>query len=154
MDIGHGRIEQRHIALLPCEALSEDMRKEWDTIASIGQITRIRQHVRGGVVTKTETETNYVISSRKRPRPENILRNNRGHWAIEIMHRDKDVTLGEDRYTNRSDHAPANVFTLLSGALALLKRISKSPTKAIETVQDHRDKAITFLSKDINASFL
>ena len=61
-NIGHGRIEQRHIALLPCEALSEDIRKDWDTIASIGQITRIRQHVRGGIVTKTETETNYVIS--------------------------------------------------------------------------------------------
>jgi hypothetical protein len=26
------------------------------------------------------------------------------------MHRDKDVTMGEDRYTNRSDHAPRNIF--------------------------------------------
>ena len=75
---------------------------------------------------------------------------NRNAWPVSIG----ICTLGEDRYTNRSDHAPANVFTLLSGALALLKRISKSPTKAIETVQDHRDKAITFLTKDINASFL
>ncbi len=36
---------------------------------------------------------------------------NRSHWGIEIMHRDKAVTLGEDGYTNRSDNAPRNVFS-------------------------------------------
>ena len=56
------------------------------------------------------------------------------------MHRDKDVILGEDRYTNRSDIAPRNIFTLTSAARTLLKRISKSPTRAIETVQEKPSK--------------
>lgn len=79
---------------------------------------------------------------------------NRKHWQIEVMHRDKDVTLGEDRYTNRSGHAPRNVFTLTSAALALLKRIAKSPTRAIEKVQDSRDNAIKFLNHRPHSQFL
>ena len=43
---------------------------------------------------------------------------------------------GKDRYTNRSDHAPRNIFALTSAAITLLKRISKSPTRAIEILQD------------------
>ncbi|WP_419906620.1 hypothetical protein [Hoeflea sp.] len=64
------------------------------------------------------------------------------------------MSLGEDRYTNRSDHAPAIIFSLTSAALTLLKRISNSPTQAIEFVQDHRDRAITLLTRDINDRFL
>jgi len=29
------------------------------------------------------------------------------------MHRNKDVILGEDGYTNRSDNAPRNIFSLM-----------------------------------------
>ena len=43
----------------------------------------------------------------------------RGHWGIEIMHRDKDVALAEDRYTTRSDHAPA--FSCIDTAQMHLK---------------------------------
>ncbi|WP_136661632.1 hypothetical protein [Nitratireductor sp. XY-223] len=98
--------------------------------------------------------SSYLISSRKQAMPKDILDLNRKHWGVEIMHRDKDMTLGEDRYTNRSDHAPANIFSLTSAALTLLKRISNSPTQAIEFVQDHRDRAITLLTSDINDGFL
>ena len=34
----------------------------------------------------------------------------RDHWRIEIMHRNKDVILGEDGYTNCCDNAPRNIF--------------------------------------------
>ena len=88
------------------------------------------------------------------PTPESILRLNRSHWQIEIMHRDKDVTLGEDRYTNRSDHAPQNIFTLTSGALTLLKCIAKSPTRAIEIVQDDRDRALALIAGGSKPHFL
>jgi hypothetical protein len=78
--------------------------------------------------------------------PETILRLNQNHRQIEIMHRDKDVTMREDRYTNRSDHAPRNIFALTGAAITLLKRISKSPTRAIELVQDNRTKAIALIA--------
>ena len=67
---------------------------------------------------------------------------NRGHWGIEIMHRNKDVILGEDGYTNRSDEAPRNIFSLIGFALKILKSVSPSPTRAIEQFQDDRNKAL------------
>jgi hypothetical protein len=52
--------------------------------------------------------------------PEAPLCANRGHWGVEIMHRNKDVILGEDGYTNRSDNAPRNIFSLIGFALKVL----------------------------------
>ena len=75
-----------------------------------------------------------------------MLIRNRKHWGIEILHRDKDVILGEDHYTNRLDHAPQNIFTLLSSVRTLLKRINKSPTGVIEMVQDKRESAIQLIA--------
>ena len=130
------------------------MRNAWPTIRSIARVTRNRQHVRAGKVIKSEVETTYLISSIAAPAPESILKLNRNHWQIEIMHRDKDVTLGEDRYTNRSDHAPQNIFTLTSATLTLLKRIANSPTRAIELVQDNRGKAVEIIAIDRKSHFL
>lgn len=64
------------------------------------------------------------------------------------------VILGEDSYTNWSDNAPRNIFNLTSAARTLLKRISKSPTRAIETVQENRQKAIRFISDPNKNAFL
>jgi hypothetical protein len=70
---------------------------------------------------------------------------NRGHWGIEIMHRNKDVLLGEDQYTNRSDNAPANVFSLTRLVLTIFKTICPSVTRAIEYFQDDKDRAIRLI---------
>ena len=130
------------------------MRASWPSIQSIERINRRREHVRQGTVTKTETETVYLISSLEAPDPKLVLHLNRRHWKIEIMYRDKDLQLGEDGYTNRSDHAPRNVFTMTSGARTLLKRINRSPTRAIEIAQDNRQKVIRLLSDQNATAFL
>lgn len=70
------------------------------------------------------------------------------------MHRDKDAILGEDGYTNSSGHALRNIFTLTSAVRTLLKRIHRSPTRAIEIVQDNRRKAIPFIADEHSAVFL
>ena len=130
------------------------MRASWPSIQSIARINRRREHVRQGKVIKTETETAYLISSLEAPDPKLVLHLNRRHWEIEIMHRDKDFQLGEDGYTNRSDHAPRNVFTMTSGTRTLLKRINRSPTRAIEIAQDNRQKVIRLLSDQNATAFL
>lgn len=124
------------------------MRAAWPSLRSIACVTRKRDHVRAGRIMKTEVETTYLITSLDAPRPETLLRLNRAHWQIEIMHRDKDVCLGEDGYTNRKDHAPRNIFTLLSAARTVLKRINASPTKAIEIVQNDRNRALKILTQN------
>ena len=78
--------------------------------------------------------------------PKRIVSVNRSHWWIEAMHRDKDVTPGEDRYPNRLNHTPQNIFTLTSATRTVLKRISNSPTRAIEAFQTSRITAIRFLA--------
>ena len=153
-DPGHGRIDQRSIALLPVEALSEQMRAAWPTVRAIACLTRRREHVRAGRVIKAEKETTFLITSLNAPTPEAILRFNRRHWSIEAMHRDKDVCLGEDGYTNRLGHAPRNIFTLTSAVRTLLKQIHASPTTAIEILQDSRSKAIRLLAGRQETRFL
>ena len=113
---GHGRIDLRHIDLLPVDAVTEHMRALWPSVRSSARITRRRAHVRSGNIVKSETETTRLISSLSQPDPKHILHLNRHHWRIEAMHRDKDVTLGKDGYTNRSGNAPRNIFVLTSAA--------------------------------------
>jgi hypothetical protein len=60
---------------------------------------------------------------------------NRGHWGIEITHRNKDVILGEDRHNNKSDNAPRNIFSLIGFALKILKTVPPSPTRASMTIR-------------------
>lgn len=62
------------------------------------------------------------------------------------MHRNKDVFLAKDRYTNRKDNAPHAIFILNNLVLALGKTISPSPTKALEYFQDNRNRAINLCS--------
>jgi len=64
---------------------------------------------------------------------------NRDHWRIENnLHRNKDVTLGEDAYTNRKDHAPRNIFTFNAIVLELAAYFELSPKIAIERCQDDK----------------
>ena len=92
---------------------------------------------------RTERETIYRITSRPKATPKRIMSVNRGHWRVEAMHR--DVTPSEDRHANRLDHTPQNIFTLTSATRTVLKRISNSPTRAIEAFQTSRTTAISFL---------
>ena len=143
--MGHGRIDMRHIDLLPADALTEHMRSAWPTVRSI-----VAHHASARACQGRKHREKSNGNSLPHPQPEHILLLNRHHWKIEAMHRDKDVTLGEDGYTNRSDNAPRNIFVLTSAARTLLKRISNSPTKAIEMVQDDRNRAVRFISDQKN----
>ena len=125
------------------EALGKEMRKSWPTIRFIACLERGRDHVRGGRIIRTERETIYLITSLPGATPKRIMSVNRSHWRIEAMHCDKieamhcdkDVTPDEDRHTNRLDHAPQNIFTLTSATRTMLRRVSNSPTRAIEAFQ-------------------
>lgn len=45
-------------------------------------------------------------------------------------------------YTNQSDEALRNIFSLIDFALKIVKSVSPSPTRAIEQLQDDRNKAL------------
>jgi hypothetical protein len=115
---GHGRIEQRSIEVLPAKAAG--IEKEWPAVESICRVTRLRQGKKNGEWKDPEEEVVYLIASLPagETAPDALLSANRGHWGIEIMHRSKNVILGEDDYTNRSDNAPRNIFSLIGVRVA------------------------------------
>jgi len=108
----HGRIEQRSIDALPAKAAG--IEEDWPSVTHVCRVERIRQAKRNGEWQAAQKAVVYLNA--RFPEdvvdPKMILDINRGHWGIEIMHRNKDVILGEDAYTNRSDEAPRNIFSL------------------------------------------
>jgi predicted transposase YbfD/YdcC len=130
---------------LPAEAAG--ITQEWPTVKQICRLRRVRQTKKNGMWKQTE-EIVYLITSQSsvKAAPQALLNDNRGHWGIEIMHRNKDVILGEDGYTNRCDNAPANIFSLTSFVLTILKTVCASPTRAIEYFQDDKSRAIRILA--------
>jgi hypothetical protein len=146
LEKAHGRIERRAIDELPTEAAG--IEQDWPSVKHICRVTRFRQGKKNGQWKAPEEEVAYLIARFPdgEASPEALLSANRGHWGMEIMHRNKDVILGEDAYTNRSDDAPRNIFSLIGFALKILKSVSPSPTRAIEQFQDDRNKAMRLLA--------
>ncbi len=144
----HGRIERRVIDVLPATVAGIDA--DWPTVNQVCRVTRWRQRKENGKWQQPRAEIVYlhVITSLTacQASPKVLLQTNCAHWGVEIMHRDKDVTLGEDGCTNRLDNAPCNVFSLACFALKILRSVSHSPTRAIEHFQDDRNRATRLLS--------
>ncbi len=142
LEKGHGRVEKRSIDVLP--AFAAGIEQDWPSVTHVCRVTRVRQVKKNSQWKEAETEIVYLIARLPDGEvpPETLLAINRGHWGIEIIHRDKDVALGEDGYANRSDDAPQNIFSLTGFTLNILKSISPSPTRAIEQFQDDRHNAL------------
>jgi predicted transposase YbfD/YdcC len=131
--------------VLPAEALGPH--SEWPSIAQIAKVERRREVKRKGQWV-SENETAWLITSltATEASPKALLTYNRDHWRIENnLHRNKDVTLGEDAYTNRKDQAPRNIFTLNAIVLELAACFGLSPKIAIERCQDDKNLAIAWV---------
>jgi predicted transposase YbfD/YdcC len=111
---GHGREEWRFYTI--CRA-PEDLPDgaRWTGLKAIG--VSITDSVRDG---KNCCEARHYILSRylsARRFAEAV----RGHWGIESMHWQLDVTFGEDQSRTRLGHADANFSVLRRAALGLLR---------------------------------
>ena len=108
--------------MLPAEAAG--IQGEWPTVRQICRVIRSRQVKKNAEWQKPQHEVVYLVSSLPAAAaPQALLGVNRDHWRIEIMHRNKDVILGEDGYN-----------------------VAPSPTRAIEHFQDDRNRAIRLFS--------
>jgi predicted transposase YbfD/YdcC len=111
---GHGRIEHR--TYFVCDAPDElPDRERWKGLKRIG--VAISDTVRGG---KPADDVRYYILS-KRMSARSFGAAVRGHWGIESMHWQLDVTFGEDYCRTRKGRADANFSILRRTALSLLK---------------------------------
>jgi predicted transposase YbfD/YdcC len=111
---GHGRIEHR--TYLVCDA-PDDLpdRGRWKGLKRIG--VAISDTIRSG---KPSADVRYYILS-KRMSARSFGAAVRGHWGIESMHWQLDVTFGEDQCRTRKGRGDANFSILRRTALSLLK---------------------------------
>ena len=118
IDKAHGRIEQRTIHVFsPLEGALNFKRAR-----QAFRITRDRTIVKTG---ERSIETAYGITSlgAEHAAPEQLLRWNRGHWAVENKnHLPRDVSMNEDACRAWARHAPSNNAILNNVALAIIRR--------------------------------
>jgi predicted transposase YbfD/YdcC len=111
---GHGRIEHR--TYLVCDAPADlPDRGRWKGLKRIG--VAISDTIRSG---KPADDVRYYILS-KRMSARSFGAAVRGHWGIESMHWQLDVTFGEDHCRTRKGRGDANFSILRRTALSLLR---------------------------------
>lgn len=104
---GHGRIDTRALKAVHVDALGID----FPHIRQAVKLTRWRQDTN---TQKVSRETVYVITSLTcaQASPDDLARLIRDHWGVEVHHRIRDVSFGEDASTSRTGHGPTNLATL------------------------------------------
>lgn len=114
--IGHGRVEQRTIQVLPAP---QDL--DFPGAAQVFRITRDRTDRATGT---HETHTWYGVTSLtpQQANPTQIAGLLRGHWDIENrLHWVRDVTYGEDHSQVRTGTAPRAMASLRNLAISALR---------------------------------
>ena len=113
---GHGRIETRRCEVFE-KGLIVDFENRWKNLASVIQITSIREFPSG----KTQTQKRFYISSLNTKNDFNTYI--RSHWGVENkLHWVLDMTFREDEQRKRAKHAANNFAIVRKIGLNLLKK--------------------------------
>ncbi|MYF28809.1 MAG: hypothetical protein F4169_08075 [Gammaproteobacteria bacterium] len=127
-------------------------------VSHITRVTRYREPLKkgpedAGKGEKDYTETVYLITSLDAGAAslEELLRLNRGHWAMEnLNHRQRDRVHGEDACLTRTGNGPANRTGLNNIGLAVIYANRREAESLAETrlrLQLDRSEAIATLTR-------
>jgi predicted transposase YbfD/YdcC len=117
VDLGHGRIEQRHI--MTSEALVGD-----NDGSGLAQVFVLGRHVMFQKMGEARVDVVYGVTSRRpeRATPERLLALVRGQWQIaHKSHGVRDVTFDEERSQGRCGNIPQGIATIRNTAIGLLR---------------------------------
>ena len=119
----HGRIEKRTIWVTA-------KLNHYLDFPHVGQAFRIERESIRKKTGQVSREVVYGITSLSvdQATPEQILRDNRGHWRVESCHYILDWNYDEDRSRIRTGFGPENMTRLRRFAIGLLKSKQKSET--------------------------
>ncbi len=148
----HGRLEQRSIRVMtPLKGTIN-----YPGVSQVARVTRYREPLKkhaGAQDGKDHVETAYLITSldARAASPADLLRLNRGHWAVEnLNHRQRDCVFGEDACLTRTGHGPANRASLNTIALAVIfanRREAESLAETRRRLQLNRSEAVAALTR-------
>ena len=148
LDKGHGRIEERRMAVLRETDWIEGTRRFPGELRLPGTACLLKAETRVERAGATRTETRYFISSRALAAPDAAAAV-REHWAIENrLHWVLDVTFGDDQSRLRKGHGARNMATVRHFALNLVrtasdKRSIKSRRKIAGWDPDYLDNILS-----------
>lgn len=119
----HGRIETRKI-------WTTTKLNHYLDFPHVAQAFRIERESIDKKTGKQSQEIVYGITSRPQEQasPEQILKENRGHWRVESIHYIIDWNYDEDRSQIRTGHGPENITRLRRFAIGLLKKRQQKET--------------------------
>jgi predicted transposase YbfD/YdcC len=121
LDKGHGRLEERRMAVLRETDWLEGARRFPGELRLPGAACLLRAETRVEAAGATRSETRYFVSSRPLAAAE-AAEAVRGHWAIENrLHWVLDVTFGDDQSRLRKGHGARNMATVRHFALNLVR---------------------------------
>jgi predicted transposase YbfD/YdcC len=107
----HGRIERRHVSILPAPAAARAL---LPGLKALGRIEAERVGANG----KSDTAARYIALSRKLT-PAKMAEVVRAHWSVENqLHWILDVVFDEDAARTRKDYGPEN--------LAVIRRLAQN----------------------------
>jgi predicted transposase YbfD/YdcC len=119
-DTNHGRIETRKIWT------TTELNK-YLLFPHIGQVFMIERTTINKKTDKQSKEVAYGITSKneKEASPEQVLKDNRGHWSIESHHYIIDWNFQEDLSRIRTGYGPENITRLRRFAISIIKSKKK-----------------------------
>lgn len=126
---GHGRLERRHLEMLPITPLDTG----WPHTFTACRVTRERQQLRRGqIVADSREQSLYIASFAASSRtPEQVLQLVRGHWSIENgLHHRKDRSMDEDR-CRASARGCGRVMCCIRSFTTLIIRRSKETASVV-----------------------
>jgi predicted transposase YbfD/YdcC len=142
LDKGHGRIEERRMAVLREVDWLGGERRFPGELRLPGTACLLKAETRVETAGRSRSETRYFVSSRALTAAE-AAEAVRGHWAIENrLHWVLDVTFGDDQSRLRKGHGARNMATVRHFALNLVRtaadrRSIKSRRKLAGWSQDY-----------------
>ncbi|MDE0309409.1 MAG: ISAs1 family transposase [Acidiferrobacterales bacterium] len=117
LDKAHGRLEQRHIAVLE---VNDPNRFDFKRVRQVFRIERDREVLKDPGSASAETVFGITSVAAEKADAQTLLAWNRGHWQIESNHYIRDKTFGEDASLNRTGNGPSNRAMCNNIALVLI----------------------------------
>ena len=142
LDKAHGRLEQRHIAVLEVD---NPKCFDFTGVRQVFRIERDREVLKEPGSASTETVFGITSVPSEKADAAQLLARNRGHWTVEANHHIRDKTFAEDDGLTRTNNGTVNRAMCNNIALALIIRDNRfdSVPQALRHFNLHRKEAIT-----------
>ncbi len=143
IDKGHGRIEKRGYQLYDISGEYFDPRWANTKFRSLVVVNRQRTDWKGE---NTRQETSYYISNGDTKKNNEYFDAIRNHWAVEVDHYIRDVTLKEDAMRTKEKQITRIFSGLRTLVMKILRKLKpKNLMAQIETFQDNFTELIRVL---------